>query len=140
MRFFRYLILCVFVLFSVSSNAQNLTTQDKECLTKALYHEARGEPHKGIVAVASVILNRIEADGYPDSVCGVIEQKGQFTYDKRKKMTEESSVAKIKYVVASSEDNLIPKYPFLYFHRVDVPGPCSNKKNRVVIGNHFFCR
>lgn len=56
------------------------------CLAEALYFEARGETVKGQFAVAEVILNRVDSDLYPDSVCGVINQgtgkryQCQFTY------------------------------------------------------------
>lgn len=45
-----------------------------QCLTEALYFEARGEKPKGQFAVAEVILNRVDMPNYPDSVCGVINQ------------------------------------------------------------------
>lgn len=45
-----------------------------QCLAEALYFEARGESLKGQFAVAEVILNRVAANGYPNSVCGVIRQ------------------------------------------------------------------
>ena len=45
-----------------------------ECLTEALYFEARGESIEGVFAVAEVILNRADSSKFPDSVCGVISQ------------------------------------------------------------------
>ncbi len=45
-----------------------------ECLAQAIYHEARGEPLVGQVAVAEVILNRRDSGRYPATVCGVVEQ------------------------------------------------------------------
>jgi hypothetical protein len=56
------------------------------CLTEAIYFEARGEPVRGQVAVAEVILNRVDSRTYPDTVCGVVHQgtgrlyQCQFTY------------------------------------------------------------
>ncbi|MCK0166000.1 cell wall hydrolase [Jannaschia sp. S6380] len=44
------------------------------CLTEAIYFEARGEPIKGQVAVGEVILNRVDASNYPDTVCRVVNQ------------------------------------------------------------------
>lgn len=44
------------------------------CLAQALYFEARGETIKGQVAVAEVILNRVDASTFPNTVCGVIHQ------------------------------------------------------------------
>ncbi len=55
-----------------------------KCLATALYHEARGESIKGQAAVAEVILNRVDDAGFPKSICGVVNQRGnggcQFSY------------------------------------------------------------
>ena len=45
-----------------------------ECLAEAIYFEARGEPVPGQVAVAEVILNRVDSDRYPNSICAVVNQ------------------------------------------------------------------
>lgn len=56
------------------------------CLAEAIYFEARGEPLSGQVAVAEVILNRVDSPAYPSTICGVTRQgatKGrncQFSY------------------------------------------------------------
>jgi len=47
---------------------------DWQCLTKALYFEARGETLPGQFAVAEVILNRVDSPAYPDTVCAVVAQ------------------------------------------------------------------
>ncbi|KIT17200.1 cell wall hydrolase [Jannaschia aquimarina] len=44
------------------------------CLTEAIYFEARGEPVPGQVAVAEVILNRVDSQRYPDTICKVVNQ------------------------------------------------------------------
>ena len=45
-----------------------------KCLAQALYFEARGESLKGQIAVAEVILNRVDSRAFPDTLCGVINQ------------------------------------------------------------------
>jgi spore germination cell wall hydrolase CwlJ-like protein len=52
-------------------------TADLKCLATAIYFEARGEPEKGQVAVAQVVLNRQNSDRYPDTVCGVVYQNAE---------------------------------------------------------------
>jgi spore germination cell wall hydrolase CwlJ-like protein len=54
--------------------------QERKCLVNALYYEARGESLQGILAVASVIDSRKSDSKYPNTYCGVINQKGQFSY------------------------------------------------------------
>ena len=45
-----------------------------DCLTAAVYYEARGESDRGQAAVAQVVLNRVRRAGFPKSVCGVVFQ------------------------------------------------------------------
>ena len=58
----------------------------ERCLTSAIYFEARGEPVRGQIAVAQVVLNRAFSGYYPDDVCGVVYQNAhrhlacQFTF------------------------------------------------------------
>jgi N-acetylmuramoyl-L-alanine amidase len=53
--------------------------QDLKLMANAVYGEARGEPYEGQVAVAAVILNRVEHPDFPDTVGGVIFQPLAFT-------------------------------------------------------------
>lgn len=51
-----------------------ISVEDRECLAKNIYFEARGESIAGQVAVAWVTLNRMESSEFPNSICGVIYQ------------------------------------------------------------------
>ncbi len=57
-----------------------------QCLSEALYFEARGESVEGMFAVGEVILNRVDSNIFPDTLCSVINQGTgrkyacQFTY------------------------------------------------------------
>lgn len=57
---------------------------DLECLTQALYYEARNESEAGQAAVAEVVINRSRRAGYPKSICEVVYQRNsrtcQFTF------------------------------------------------------------
>jgi spore germination cell wall hydrolase CwlJ-like protein len=46
----------------------------EKCLASAIYFEARGEPVRGQMAVAQVVINRVFSGYYPDNVCGVVYQ------------------------------------------------------------------
>lgn len=48
------------------------------CMERAMYFESNRSSRDGLVAVGSVVMNRVASDQYPDSVCGVVGQKGQF--------------------------------------------------------------
>lgn len=49
-------------------------TREVNCMAKAIYHEARGEPTLGQLAVAGVVMNRVAHRRYPNTVCGVVFQ------------------------------------------------------------------
>jgi spore germination cell wall hydrolase CwlJ-like protein len=58
----------------------------ERCLANAIYFEARGEPVRGQIAVAQVVMNRVFSGYYPSDVCGVVYQDShrhlacQFTF------------------------------------------------------------
>jgi spore germination cell wall hydrolase CwlJ-like protein len=54
--------------------------RDLDCLTSAVYYEARGEGVRGQEAVAQVILNRVRHPAFPKSVCAVVYQGCQFSF------------------------------------------------------------
>jgi len=47
---------------------------DADCLTQAVYYEARGEGVDGMRAVAQVILNRVRHPAFPKTICNVVYQ------------------------------------------------------------------
>ncbi|MDC7685097.1 cell wall hydrolase [Asticcacaulis sp. BYS171W] len=53
---------------------KNRSASDLDCLTQAVYYEARGETDAGQRAVAQVILNRVRHPGYPKTICNVVYQ------------------------------------------------------------------
>lgn len=63
--------------------AVQVDPNDLTCLAEALYYEARGEGVAGQQAVAEVILNRVDHPRFPGTVCGVVNQRGQFSYKGR---------------------------------------------------------
>jgi spore germination cell wall hydrolase CwlJ-like protein len=60
--------------------------KSEKCLADAVYFEARGEPVRGQIAVAQVVMNRVFSPFYPNNVCGVVYQNAsrhlacQFTF------------------------------------------------------------
>jgi len=50
------------------------SSRELDCLTQAVYYEARGEPASGQAAVAQVVLNRVRSPIFPKTVCSVVFQ------------------------------------------------------------------
>lgn len=55
---------------------------DLDLLALTLYHEARGQPDSGLIAIGEVIFNRVRHPAWPDTVRGVIRQPAQFSFFK----------------------------------------------------------
>nr|WP_246027728.1 MULTISPECIES: spore cortex-lytic enzyme [Lysinibacillus] len=67
---------------SKSSDVQvptKYSERDLQLMANAVYGEARGEPYEGQVAVAAVILNRLESPEFPNTISDIIFQPGAFT-------------------------------------------------------------
>ncbi len=61
-----------------SSGQTSSNSSDLNLLSRLVYGEARGEEYIGQVAVAAVVLNRVDSPNFPNSVAGVIYQRGAF--------------------------------------------------------------
>lgn len=133
-----------------------LADSERLCLTKAIYHEARGESVEGQLAVANVIINRAFSKKYPSTICGVVFQnadlgkyKCQFTFacDGRSDMGTERaawnrSVKLAEQAFAEFQQGerpgVIPN-SVLYYHTTAVAPKWSSTFRRVAsIGSHIF--
>lgn len=114
--------------------------QEVNCLTEAIYFEARGESHMGKLAVANVILNRTKMnEKFPDTVCGVIKQKGQFSYNPKQKVTDFDLWLSIRMIAETALTGMAsdPTKGSLFFGTHSQKFVCA--KPKVKIGNHRFC-
>ncbi|SDG17209.1 cell wall hydrolase [Sulfitobacter delicatus] len=49
-----------------------------ECMARAMYFESNRSSPNGMLAVGSVVMNRVHSDSFPNTVCGVVGQRNQF--------------------------------------------------------------
>lgn len=66
-------------IFSSSNESSSPNQASIDLLARVINGEARGEPYEGQVAVGAVVLNRVDHPSFPNSISGVIYQKGAFT-------------------------------------------------------------
>jgi spore germination cell wall hydrolase CwlJ-like protein len=117
-----------------------------QCMAKVVYHEAANQALAGQLAVAQVILNR--ADGgptFPRSVCGVVNQRGQF-FETRRFKAPSSDLARWRVAIAiafiAQERRLAQVAPgALFYHAAYVLPAWSRKHQRIArIGDQIFYR
>lgn len=64
---------------STQKESYGASTDEVTLLAAIVEKEAGGSGYQGMLAVASVVMNRVRSSSYPNSIAGVIDQKGQFT-------------------------------------------------------------
>ncbi len=116
-----------------------------ECLAGAVYFEAKGEPLHGQLSVAEVILNRARSGRFPASACGVVKQRGQFSFVRRGRIPAiartslawKRAVAIAHIAVQDLADGPAPKALFFHAKRVS---PRWRLTRVAAVGNHIFYR
>ncbi len=73
----RVAIILAMVMVVFVNDALAKTNDELTCLALNVYHEARGEDHEGMRAVAHVTVNRFRSKRFPNTVCGVVRQGAQ---------------------------------------------------------------
>ena len=124
-----------------SSQTTGSNSSDINLLSHLIYGEARGEPYTGQVAVGAVIMNRVKSSKFPNSIAGVIYQRGAFdaVSDGQINMSPDSSAKKAAQDAYNGWD---PSYGAIYYFN---PATATNKwiwsrPLTVTIGKHRFCK
>lgn len=116
--------------------------QDRElhCLANAVYFESRGEPIEGQLAVAQAILNRVESGRYASSICGVVNQPGQFSFDRSRTPRGGRDWDTAQAIAKIASENLwhdvAPQA--MSFHATYVSPNWRGKTRVAQIGRHVF--
>lgn len=123
--------------------ASGNSTSDIQLMARAINGEARGEPYEGQVAVGAVILNRVKDSKFPNTIAGVIYERGAFTAvadgQINKPISEGSTVYKAARDAMNGWD---PTGGAIYYFN---PATATNKWiwSRPLIktiGKHRFCK
>lgn len=124
-----------------SSSSGGSSSNDLSLLSKVVYSESRGEPYTGQVAVASIVLNRVKSSSFPNTVAGVVYQRGAFDAvpDGQINLTPDSTARKAAQDAMNGWD---PTYGCIYYFN---PATATSKwiwsRPQVVrIGKHIFCK
>ena len=120
-------------------------SRELECLAAGIYFESKSEPLKGQLAVGEVIANRAESGRFADTYCGVLFQRGQFSFVRGKSWPHinkdgrqwRNAVAIAKIVDQDLKDSAAPDALFFHAKRVH---PGWRLKRVAAIGNHVFYR
>lgn len=143
---FTMLIISLIIVGCTSTETKAREGKELTCLAMNIYHEARGEPIDGQIAVAQVTMNRVAHKDWPETVCKVVYQKKQFSWthlikDHTPYNNDSWETAKTiaRSVYEDKEDDLVDGS---VFYHADYVNPYWAKSYTKVgkIGTHIFYR
>jgi N-acetylmuramoyl-L-alanine amidase len=118
----------------------DVVTHEEDLLARLVEAEANGESYAGKVAVAYVVLNRVDSADFPNSITEVIYQNGQFSPVSNGSINREASPESMKAVqeALSSDRSLGKGSLFFYNPKTATSRWLDSKETTVIIGNHVF--
>ncbi|WP_455482118.1 cell wall hydrolase [Bartonella sp. B35(2025)] len=115
---------------------------ERQCLMRAMYFESNRTSREGMIAVGTVVMNRVNSTAYPKTICGVVGQHKQFAPGVlTRPMTEPASVARVKEaadaVLHGERDKKVKNS--MFFHTAGLSFPYKNMYYvRIAGGNAFY--
>ena len=128
---------------------RKVDARSHHCLAKAIYWEARGEGEVGMLAVSSVILNRVKDERFPDTVCEVVYEGGeappcQFSWwcdgksDYPTDRAQWGEILELAYTYLATRPKDTTEGA-LFYHATSIQAPWRRELT-AQIGNHIFYR
>lgn len=119
----------------------SISESDKELLARLVQAEAKGEPYAGKVAVATVVLNRVDSDSFPNSIHDVIYQGTQFTPVQNGEINKAADAEAKKAVNEALAFRGQGKGSLFFFNPDKTSDQWLRQKQvTITIGNHIFAK
>ncbi|SEM21626.1 N-acetylmuramoyl-L-alanine amidase [Mesobacillus persicus] len=124
------------------AKSENLSISDSDIdlLARIVRAEAQTEPFEGKVAVADVVLNRVESEQFPDTIKEVIYAPGQFQPVQNGEINKPADEESIEAVYVALTDQGEIDHDSLFFYNPDIATSrwLDSRQTTVVIGDHVF--
>lgn len=124
-----------------SVDGMEVTAKERDCLTRAMYFESQRNSEEGLLAVGTVVMNRVKSEQYPNTICGVVGQHRQFAHGVlRKKMDPAQMVLadKVAGDVLAGKRSAELGDEAMYFHAARIRIPYKNVHYITVAGGNAF--
>jgi N-acetylmuramoyl-L-alanine amidase len=117
-----------------------VNSADVDLLARLIEAEAKGEPYAGKVAVGYVVMNRIDSEGFPNTLKGVIYQSGQFTPVSNGAINSPASADSVKAAKEAMSADRSKGAGSLFFYNAKTASSrwLDSRPTTLVIGNHTF--
>ncbi|MGC5779560.1 cell wall hydrolase [Methylobacterium sp. NFXW15] len=125
---------------AVHQTALVVSDAERDCLGRAMYFESKRNDAEGLLAVGTVVMNRLEAAMFPGGICAVVGQPGQFATGVLTKPMREKDLDKIAdvadAVLAGERHPKVGKA--MFFHTAGYHFPYKNMHYVAAAGGNVF--
>lgn len=118
-----------------------IDARDRECLARAMYFESERSSREGMLAVGSVVMNRVESEAYGDDVCAVVGQRNQFAPGvMSRSMAQGSGLAMevAEDVLAGARHRDVEASNAMFFHQAGLTFGYGNMNYVAIAGGNAF--
>lgn len=134
--------LSLFLVFNWAYADSDISQEELVCAARTVYHEARGEPKEGQIAVVENILNRRKDSRWPHNLCDIVFQPKQYSWTHEVEGIERDREAyyKAMYIVKGVIQG---RYESIcsnnnHYHTYWVSPIWSKGKEPCIVGDHYF--
>ena len=130
---------------AIVTSASSKVDRQLECMAKVVHHEAANQPRSGQLAVAQLVMNRVGQDRFGESICEVVNQRGQFfqtaSYNPRRDTDRWATAIEVsRQAMAGHGDQVVPGAVF-YHAASHAPNRFFRTRPRIsMVGDHVFYR
>lgn len=126
---------------AIRNGKARISKRDMELLARLVYAEGRGEPYEGQVAIAAVVLNRVESPQFPNTVREVIFARNAFSPVQNGRLSQKTNETARK-AVSDAVNGRDPSGGALYFFnpKTATSDWIWSRTPTLRIKNHVFAR
>ena len=123
----------------VSVHAYSGGARERDCLMRAMYFESNRSSNEGLLAVGTVVMNRVESQKFPNNVCSVVGQPRQFAPGVMTRRMQ-GNTAELERLADDILDG--KRHPGVksakFFHQAGLKFPYNNMHYVLVAGGNAF--
>jgi hypothetical protein len=114
--------------------------KDRECMARAMFFESKRSSRDGLVAVGTVVMNRLKSKRHGDTICKVVGEKGQFAPAVLSRPMNSKALPDVQEAAdAVLKGERHPKVKnAMFFHQAGLKFPYKNMHYVLVAGGNAF--
>jgi spore germination cell wall hydrolase CwlJ-like protein len=115
---------------------------ERVCLVRAMYFESNRSSQDGLMAVGTVVMNRVASPHFPNTICGVVSQHRQFAPGVMTRTLDARQVAAAERAADAvlAGERYAPVGNAMHFHMASFKNPYPARYVAVAGGNAFYLK